>query len=113
MPPEEGSVRRLEAILCGDIVGYSKHMSYDEEGTLARVMHHRREIIEPTVAEHHGRVVKWLGDGFLAMFDSPLEAVRCAIVILQAVTVRNTSLVPINRIEIPDGREPRRRNHQG
>ena len=99
MPPGEPSVRRLEAILCGDIVGYSKHMSYDEEGTLARVMHHRREIIEPTVAEHHGRIVKWLGDGFLAMFDSPLEAVRCAIVILQAVTVRNTSLVPINRIE--------------
>ena len=55
MPPEEGSVRRLEAILCGDIVGYSKHMSYDEEGTLARLMHHRREIIEPTVA-----VTGWL-----------------------------------------------------
>ena len=66
---------------------------------MARVMHHRREIIEPTVAEHHGRIIKWLGDGFLAMFDSPLEAVRCAIVIQQAVTVRNTSLVPINRIE--------------
>jgi formylglycine-generating enzyme required for sulfatase activity/class 3 adenylate cyclase len=99
MPPGEVSVRRLEAILCGDIVGYSKHMSYDEEGTLARVMHHRREIIEPTIAEHHGRVVKWLGDGFLALFNSPLEAVRCAIVIQQAVGVRNTSLVRANRIE--------------
>lgn len=99
MPPGEASVRRLEAILCGDIVGYSKHMSYDEEGTLARVMHHRREIIEPTISEHHGKVIKWLGDGFLAMFDSPLEAVRCAIVIQQAVSVRNTSLVSANRIE--------------
>ncbi len=97
MSPGEGPVRRLEAILCGDIVGYSKHMSYDEEGTLARVMHHRREIIEPTIAEHHGRVIKWLGDGFLAMFDSPLEAVRCAIVIQQAVTARSTSMVPANR----------------
>jgi formylglycine-generating enzyme required for sulfatase activity/class 3 adenylate cyclase len=99
MPSGDVSLRRLEAILCGDIVGYSKHMSYDEEGTLARVMHHRREIIEPTIAEHHGRVIKWLGDGFLAMFDSPLEAVRCAIVIQQAVAVRNTSLVAINRLE--------------
>ena len=99
MPTGEVSVRSLEAILCGDIVGYSKHMSYDEEGTLARVMHHRREIIEPTIAEHHGRVIKWLGDGFLAMFDSPLEAVRCAIVIQQSVTVRNTSLVLANRIQ--------------
>jgi hypothetical protein len=69
------------------------------EGTHARVMHHRREIIEPTIAEHHGRTVKWTGDGFLAMFDSPLEAVRCAIVIQQSVSVRNTALIPANRIE--------------
>src|SRR5215212_82159 len=99
MTGDGSGTRRLEAILCGDIVGYSRLMSSDEEGTLARVMHHRREIIEPTIAEHHGRVIKWLGDGFLAMFDSPLEAVRCAIVIQQAVAARSTSMVQANRIE--------------
>jgi formylglycine-generating enzyme required for sulfatase activity/class 3 adenylate cyclase len=96
----EGSgTRRLAAIMCGDIVGYSKHMSYDEEGTLARVMHHRRDIIEPTITEHHGSIIKFTGDGFLALFDSPLEAVRCGIVIQQSVAARNTSLVGPNRIE--------------
>jgi formylglycine-generating enzyme required for sulfatase activity/class 3 adenylate cyclase len=99
MTGDGSGTRRLEAILCGDIVGYSRLMSSDEEGTLARVMHHRREIIDPTIAEHYGRLVKWTGDGFLAMFDSPLEAVRCAIVIQQSVAVRNTSLGKDNRVE--------------
>jgi formylglycine-generating enzyme required for sulfatase activity/class 3 adenylate cyclase len=87
-----GSPRRLAAVLCADIAGYSRLMGIDEEGTHARVKRHRREIIEPTIAEHSGRIIKNTGDGFLAMFDSPLEAVRCAIVIQQSMAGRNMSL---------------------
>jgi formylglycine-generating enzyme required for sulfatase activity/class 3 adenylate cyclase len=89
-----GSPRRLAAILAADIAGYSRLMGFDEEGTLARLKRHRREMIEPTIQEHFGRVIKTTGDGFLAMFDSPLEAVRCAIVIQQSMAARNTSLPP-------------------
>ena len=91
-PPPEGPVRRLAAILAADISGYSRLMELDEEGTYARVMRQRRELIEPTLAEHHGKLIKYTGDGFLAMFDSPVEAVRCAIVIQQSMVGRNTSL---------------------
>src|SRR5919112_6537984 len=102
MPTGDGGshlVRRLAAVLCGDIVGYSRLMGFDEEGTHARVTHHRREIIEPTIAEHHGRIIKHTGDGFLAMFDSPLEATRCAIVIQQSVSARNMSVPEQSRVE--------------
>ena len=91
-PPPEGPVRRLAAILAADISGYSRLMEHDEEGTYARVMRQRRELIEPTIAEHHGKLINYAGDGFLAMFDSPVEAVRCAIVIQQSMVGRNTSL---------------------
>ena len=90
--PPEGAPRRLAAIVAGDIAGYSRLMGLDEEGTHARVKRHRREIIEPAIAENHGRLVKYTGDGFLAMFDSPVEAVRCAIVIQQTMVGRNASL---------------------
>ena len=91
-PPPDGPVRRLAAILAADISGYSRLMELDEEGTYARVMRQRRELIEPTIAEHHGKLINYAGDGFLAMFDSPVEAVRCAIVIQQSMVGRNTSL---------------------
>jgi formylglycine-generating enzyme required for sulfatase activity/class 3 adenylate cyclase len=91
-PPPEGLVRRLAAILAADISGYSRLMQLDEEGTYARVMRQRREVIEPTIAEHHGKIIGYAGDGVLAMFDSPVEAVRCAIVIQQSMVGRNTSL---------------------
>jgi len=90
--PPEGPSRRLAVIVAGDIVGYSALMGVDEEGTHARVMRYRRELIEPTIAEHHGKLIKYTGDGFLAMFDSPVEAVRCAIIIQQSMTGRNASL---------------------
>lgn len=86
------SPRRLATILAADIAGYSRLLGMDEEGTLARVKRCRRELIEPTVAEHHGRLVKWMGDGFLADFDSPVEAVRCAVVIQQSMGGRNAAL---------------------
>ena len=81
--PARGSVRRLASILAADISGYSRLMQVDEEGTHARVTRQRREIIEPSLAEHYGKLITYTGDGFLAMFDSPVEAVRCAIVIQQ------------------------------
>lgn len=89
---DDESPRKLATILAADIAGYSKHVGIDEEGTLARVRRQRREIMEPTVKEHRGRVVKWTGDGFFAEFDSPVEAVRCAIVIQQAMSARNAAL---------------------
>jgi class 3 adenylate cyclase len=82
----------LAAIVAADIAGYSRLMEMDEEGTHARIKRHRRELIEPTIAEHHGKLIKYTGDGFLAMFDSPVEAVRCAIVIQQSMVGRNASL---------------------
>jgi formylglycine-generating enzyme required for sulfatase activity/class 3 adenylate cyclase len=91
-PPPEGPVRRIAAILAADIAGYSRLMQLDEEGTYARVMRQRRELIEPSITEHHGKLINYAGDGFLAMFDSPVEAVRCAIVIHQGMVGRNTSL---------------------
>lgn len=91
-PPPEGQVRRLAAILAADISGYSRLMQHDEEGTHARVRRQRRELIEPGLAEHYGKLIAYTGDGFLAMFDSPVEAVRCAIVIQQSMVGRNASL---------------------
>ena len=89
--PEE-STRRLAAILMGDIAGYSRLMGADQRGTHVRVQRLLRELIDPTIAEHRGRVIRVRGDGFLAMFDSPVEAVRCAIVIQQSMVGRNLEL---------------------
>lgn len=91
-PPGGVAVRRLAAITAGDIAGYSRLMELDEEGTLARLKRIQRELIEPTIAEHYGRIVKTTGDGFIAIFDSPVEAVRCAIVIQQNMIGRNASI---------------------
>ncbi len=90
--PHEAAPRRLAAIIAGDICGYSRLMQIDEEGTYARVKRIERDLIEPTIAEHHGRLIKTTGDGFLAIFDSPVEAVRCGIVIQQSMVGRNASL---------------------
>jgi formylglycine-generating enzyme required for sulfatase activity/class 3 adenylate cyclase len=91
-PPPDGPVRRIAAILAADISGYSRLMQLDEEGTYARVIRQRRELIEPSITEHQGKLINYAGDGLLAMFDSPVEAVRCAIVIHQGMVGRNASL---------------------
>jgi formylglycine-generating enzyme required for sulfatase activity/class 3 adenylate cyclase len=91
-PPREPAPRRLAAIVAGDIAGYSRLMQIDEEGTHGRVKRIERDLIEPSIAEHQGRLVKTTGDGFLAIFDSPVEAVRCAIVIQQNMVGRNAAL---------------------
>ncbi len=86
------STRRLAAIIMADIAGYTRLMSADEKGTHLRVQRLFRELIEPTIVEHRGRLIKTTGDNFLAMFDSPVEAVRCAIVIQQSMVGRNLEL---------------------
>jgi formylglycine-generating enzyme required for sulfatase activity/class 3 adenylate cyclase len=86
------SPRRLAAILMADIAGYTKLMGADEKGTHTRVLRLLRELVDPTIAEHRGRLVRTRGDGFLAVFDSPVEAVRCAIVIQQNMVGRNLEL---------------------
>src|SRR6476659_3905598 len=98
-PPRETSPRRLAAIVAGDIAGYSRLMELDEEGTHIRVKRTERELIEPTIAEHHGKLVKTTGDGFIAIFDSPVEAVRCSIVIQQNLVGRNAALPKHHWIE--------------
>src|SRR5512135_1979810 len=69
--------RRLAAILAADVAGYSRLMGVDEEGTLAALKAYRRELIDPKIAEHHGRIVKTTGDGALVEFASVVDAVRC------------------------------------
>jgi adenylate cyclase len=75
------TTRRLAAILAADVAGFSAMMERDEEGTAARIRALRVEVIEPALARHHGRLVKTTGDGFLAEFASPVEAVRSALAI--------------------------------
>ena len=98
-PPRESIPRRLAAIVAGDIAGYSRLMETDEEGTHNRVKRIERDLIEPSIAEHHGRLVKTTGDGFIAIFDSPVEAVRCSIVIQQNLVGRNAALPKHSWIE--------------
>jgi formylglycine-generating enzyme required for sulfatase activity/class 3 adenylate cyclase len=91
--------RRLAAIIVGDIASYSRLMQADEEGTHVRVKRIERDLIQPSIAEHHGSLVKTTGDGFIAIFDSPVEAVRCSIVIQQNLVGRNATLPKQSRIE--------------
>jgi TolB-like protein/class 3 adenylate cyclase len=95
--------RKLAAILAADIAGYSRLMGADEEGTLARLKAHRRELIDTKIAEHRGRIVKTTGDGLLVEFASPVEAVRCAGEIQKAMREREGSLAEDQRIEIRIG----------
>ncbi len=82
--------RRLAAILAADVAGYSRLMGADEEGTLNRLKAHRRQLVDPKIREHHGRIVKTTGDGMLVEFSSVVDAVRCAVEIQRAIVDRNT-----------------------
>src|SRR3954467_14279922 len=84
-PPDRKVQRRLAAILAGDMVSFAAQMSDDEEGTHAKVQKLRRDILEPSVRDHQGRLVKTTGDGFLVEFVSPVEAVRCAVAVQEAL----------------------------
>lgn len=84
--------RRLAAILSADVVGYSRLMGLNETGTLGALYDHRAKLIEPTIAEHNGRIVKLMGDGLLVEFGSAVNAVECAGEIQQGMTLRNAKL---------------------
>jgi TolB-like protein/class 3 adenylate cyclase/tetratricopeptide (TPR) repeat protein len=95
--------RRLAAVLAADVAGYSRLMGTDEEGTLAALKAYRRELIDPKIAEHHGRVVKTTGDGALVEFASVVDAVRCAVGIQRAMAERNAAIPEDRRIEFRIG----------
>ena len=95
--------RRLVAILAADVAGYSRLIGADEEGTLARLKAHRRELIDPKIAEHKGRIVKTSGDGLLVEFASVVDAVRCAVAVQQAMPEQNTGVAADTRIELRIG----------
>ena len=95
--------RKLAAILAADVAGYSKLVAVDEERTLARLRALRSDLFDPTIALHHGRVVKRTGDGVLIEFRSVVDAVRCAIEVQNGMVERNAGLPPERRIELRVG----------
>ncbi len=100
---EERAQRRLAAILAADVVGYSRLIGADEEGTLAALKAHRRELTDPKVEQHHGRIVKTTGDGALIEFASVVDAVRCAVDVQRGMAERNVGVRPDKRIEFRIG----------
>jgi adenylate cyclase len=90
--------RRLAAVLAADVVGYSRLMGLDEEGTLAKLKSCRRDLVDPKIAEYHGRIVKTSGDGVLVEFPSAVEAVKCAIDIQRSIRERNAGISQDHRV---------------
>src|SRR5499427_3833493 len=95
--------RRLAAILAADVAGYSRLMGADEEGTLERLKALRRELLDPKIAEHHGRIVKTTGDGLLVEFASVVDAVRCATAIQRGMIDREAEIAEDQRIRFRVG----------
>src|SRR5271170_8365775 len=95
--------RRLAAILAADVAGYSRLMGADEEGTLERLKALRRELLDPKITEHHGRMVKTTGDGLLVEFPSVVDAVRCAVEIQHGMIERSADIPSEQRIEFRVG----------
>ncbi len=98
-----GETRKIAAILVSDVVGYSRLAGVDEDGTLSRLRGLRRDLIDPAVAAHHGRVVKRTGDGSLVEFRSIVDAVRCAIEVQNGLVERNMGVASDKRIEFRIG----------
>src|SRR5689334_8145777 len=101
--PEQPVERKLAAILAADVAGYSRLVGLDEEGTLARLRALRRELIDPAIAEHRGRIFKTTGDGMLVEFGSAVDAVRCAVAVQRATTAREAAFAQERRIELRIG----------
>src|ERR1700736_1485597 len=95
--------RKLAAILAADVAGYSRLMAADEEGTHERLRAHLRELVEPKIKEHRGRIVKNTGDGFLADFSSVVDAVRCAADVQRGMAESNAPVAASERIELRIG----------
>ena len=98
-----GETRKLAAILVSDVVGYSRLAGADEDRILARLRTLRSDLIDPTIAVHHGRVVKRTGDGSIVEFRSVVDAVNCAIEVQRAMVERNAGVAPDKRIEFRIG----------
>src|SRR5471030_1830329 len=90
--------RKLAAILCSDVVGYSRLAGADEDRILARLRALRSDLVDPTIAVHHGRIVKRTGDGSIVEFRSVVDAVRCAIEVQKAMVERNAGVPEDQRI---------------
>jgi adenylate cyclase len=97
------AVRKLAAILAADVAGYSRLMGSDEEGTLAALRAIRRELIDPAITAHHGRLFKTTGDGLLIEFGSVVDALRCADGMQRGMNERNATVAPDRRIEFRIG----------
>jgi adenylate cyclase len=97
------AVRRLAAILAADVAGYSRLMGADEEGTHERLKAHRRELLDPKIGEHSGRIVKTTGDGILVEFASVVDAVRCAAEVQRAMIDREPGMPEDRRIRFRIG----------
>ena len=95
--------RRLTAILAADIAGYTRLMGADEEGTLAQLKAHRRDLVDPKINEHRGRIVKTTGDGMLVEFASVVDALRCAVEVQRGMVARNAKVTQEKRIEFRVG----------
>ena len=95
--------RKIAAILVADVVGFSRLAGADEDGTLANLRALRRDLTDPAVTAHHGRLVKRTGDGFIVEFRSVVDAVRCAIEIQNGMVERNAGVVADKRIEFRIG----------
>src|SRR6476660_2169276 len=95
--------RRLAAILAADVAGYSRLMGQDEAGTLSRLQANRRELIDPNIAKHKGRIVKTTGEGSLIECPSVVEAVSCAAEVQRAIAIRNADVPAERRIEFRVG----------
>jgi TolB-like protein/class 3 adenylate cyclase/Flp pilus assembly protein TadD len=100
---ERKAERRLAAILAADVVGYSRLVGVDEEGTLARLRMLRREVVDPMIKEHRGRIVRITGDGILVEFASVVDAVRCAVDTQREMALRNSEVPVDQRIEFRIG----------
>src|SRR5262249_27325245 len=95
--------RRLAALLAAGVAGDFRPVGADEGGTLERLKALRRELLDPKIAEHRGRLVKTTGDGLLVEFGSVVDALRCAIDVQREMAERNTGVPPGNRVEFRIG----------
>src|SRR4026208_1640901 len=96
---EERAQRHLAAILAADVVGYSRLMEQNEADTFARLRAHRKELFEPEIEKHRGRIFKLMGDGLLAEFGSVVDAVDCAVMLQHGMAERNKGLPTEQRID--------------
>src|SRR4051812_43672696 len=95
--------RRLAAVLAADVVGYSRLMERDEHDTFERLKRHRSEVVEPLIAEHRGRIVKFTGDGVLCEFQSIVDAVACAVQLQARMSDQDAALPEEQRIRFRVG----------